>query len=193
MAVNLLESKALSLDDWLNLPEGPPMYELETGRLIKEASPTRRHQDINGILFYVLRQYCREHNFGTMVLEVDVALSTGHGYIPDLSFVRKERESELLGDDGKVHGAPDMVVEIISPGTEMRDRHVKFQNYWEAGVEWYWLIDSQTLLIQEFQHTPEGYLCRATVASGEVFRPHLFSGLKIDLKELLDGDTKTRS
>lgn len=91
MAVNLLESKTLGLDDWLNLTEGPPMYELEAGGLIKVASPTRRHQEINGILFYVLRQYCREHNFGTMVLEVDVALPTGHGSNPTYrSFVRSE-------------------------------------------------------------------------------------------------------
>lgn len=124
---------------------------------------------------------------GVVVMEVDVALPTGQGYIPDLAFVRKDREAELLWDDGKVHGAPDLVVEVISPGTETRDRHVKFQNYWEAGVEWYWLVDSQTLLIQEFQRASEGYLCRTTVAEGETFRPHLFPGWRINLKNRLDG------
>lgn len=186
MTVSTLERKTLSLTDWLNLPEGPPLYELEMGRLVEVASPTIKHQDINGVLFYTVRQFCRKHRLGTIVLEVDVALPTGYGYIPDLAFIRREREGELLWEDGKVHGVPDLVVEIISPGTEMRDRHVKFQNYWEAGIEWYWLIDSQTLLIQEFQHTPEGYLCRTTVADGETFRPRLFPELKINLKKLLD-------
>ncbi|GBC83733.1 hypothetical protein HRbin11_00151 [bacterium HR11] len=174
-----------NIEDWLRLPEGPPYYELEEGRLIRMPSPTRRHQDIVGVLFYVLRQFCQTHDLGTVVMEVDVALPTGRGYIPDLAFVRREREAELLTPDGKVRGVPDLVVEVVSPGTHGRDRYTKFRAYWTAGVPWYWLVDSETLVIQEFQYTPEGYLCRATVEAGEVFRPQALPGWEVDLAALV--------
>jgi purine nucleosidase len=62
-----------------------------------------------------------------VVMAVDVALPTGRGYIPDLTFIRRDREGELIGEDGKIHGAPDLVVEVISPSTKVRDRYKKME------------------------------------------------------------------
>jgi len=174
-----------TVEEWLRLPEGPPYYELEEGRLVRMPSPTRQHQRIVGRLFAFLDDWTTVRGLGTVVMEVDVALPTGRGYIPDLAFVRREREAELLTPDGKVRGVPDLVVEVVSPGTQGRDRYTKFRAYWEAGVPWYWLVDSETLVIQEFQYTPEGYLCRATVEAGEVFRPQALLGLELDLAALV--------
>jgi len=174
-----------TVEEWLRLPEGPPYYELEEGRLVRMPSPTRQHQRIVGRLFAFLDDWTTVRGLGTVVMEVDVALPTGRGYIPDLAFVRREREAELLTPDGKVRGVPDLVVEVVSPGTQGRDRYTKFRAYWEAGVPWYWLVDSETLVIQEFQYTPEGYLCRATVEAGEVFRPQALPGLELDLAALV--------
>ncbi|MCS7188095.1 MAG: Uma2 family endonuclease, partial [Armatimonadota bacterium] len=116
------KQKRWTIEEWLNLPEGPPFYELEDGRLMEVPSPRREHQEIVGVLYFTLRQFARERNLGTVVMAVDVALPTGKGYIPDLVFVRREREGELLAPDGKIHGAPDLVVEVVSPSTKVRDR-----------------------------------------------------------------------
>jgi Uma2 family endonuclease len=186
MVVQVLRRpRARTVEEWLRLPEGPPYYELEEGRLVRMPSPTRQHQRIVGRLFAFLDDWTTVRGLGTVVMEVDVALPTGRGYIPDLTFVRREREAELLTPDGKVRGVPDLVVEVVSPGTQGRDRYTKFRAYWEAGVPWYWLVDSETLVIQEFQYTPEGYLCRATVEAGEVFRPQALPGLELDLAALV--------
>jgi Uma2 family endonuclease len=186
MVVQVLRRpRARTVEEWLRLPEGPPYYELEEGRLVRMPSPTRQHQRIVGRLFAFLDDWTTVRGLGTVVMEVDVALPTGRGYIPDLAFVRREREAELLTPDGKVRGVPDLVVEVVSPGTQGRDRYTKFRAYWEAGVPWYWLVDSETLVIQEFQYTPEGYLCRATVEAGEVFRPQALPGLELDLAALV--------
>ncbi len=183
--------KQFTVEDWLNLPEGPPFYELEDGRLVEMPSPRAEHQEIVGVLYFTLRQFARERNLGTVVMAVDVALPTGRGYIPDLAFIRRERESKLLAPDGKVHGAPDLVVEVISPTTKVRDRVQKMRGYFEAGVEWVWLIDSEDLSVEEFKWTPEGYLRTAAAAFGEVFEPKAFSGLKLNMAELL-GKTETK-
>jgi len=178
------KSQRVGMEEWLNLPEGPPYYELEAGRLAKMPSPTKTHQKIVGLLFSRLHVHTNEYQIGETVMEVDVALPIGKGYIPDIAFILKERLEQLIAPDEKIHGVPDLVVEVISPSTQKRDRVTKFQTYWEAGVPWYWLIDSETLAIQEFEYTSEGYLCRATVLPGQVFEPKLFPGLKIDLQAL---------
>lgn len=177
--------KRWTIEEWLNLPEGPPFYELEDGRLVEMPSPRKEHQEIVGVLYFFLRQFARERNLGTVIMAVDVILPTGRGYIPDLVFIRREREGEVLAPDGKVHGAPDLVVEVISPTTKIRDRVQKMRGYFEAGVEWIWLIDSDDLSVEEFKLTPEGYLRTADAVSGEIFEPKSFSGLKLNLAELL--------
>lgn len=183
--------KRWTIDEWLDLPEGPPFYELEDGRLVEMPSPRLGHQRIVGRLYGILDRWVEEKGLGTVVMAVDVALPTGRGYIPDLAFIRRERESKLLAPDGKVHGAPDLVVEVISPTTKVRDRVQKMRGYFEAGVEWVWLIDSEDLSVEEFKWTPEGYLRTAAAAFGEVFEPKAFSGLKLNMAELL-GKTETK-
>jgi len=177
--------KRWTIEDWLNLPEGPPFYELEDGRLVEMLSPRREHQEIVGVLYFVLRQFVWERNLGTVIMAVDVILPTGRGYIPDLVFVRRERESDLLAPDGKVHGAPDLVVEVISPTTRIRDRVKKVKGYFEAGVEWIWLIDSDDMTVEEFKRTPEGYLLTTSAGPNETFEPYCFKGLKLNLSELV--------
>lgn len=184
--------KRWTIEDWLNLPEGPPFYELEDGRLVEMPSPRVHHQRIVGRLCGILDRWVEEHGLGTVIMAVDVALPTGRGYIPDLTFIRRGRESELLAPDGKVYGTPNLVVEVVSPTTRTRDRVQKMKGYFEARVEWVWLIDSDDLTIEEFKWTPEGYLQTAAVIFGEVFESKAFSGLKLNLAELL-GKTETQT
>ncbi|MCL6476229.1 MAG: Uma2 family endonuclease [Firmicutes bacterium] len=183
--VALQDVKRWSLSEWLQLPEGPPFYELENGRLIQMPSPRREHQRVVAKLFNYLDKWCTVRQLGTVVMEVDVALPTGRGYIPDIAFVRREREAELLAEDGKIHGAPDLVVEVLSEGSRSRDLFRKFEGYQEAGVRYYWIVDPEAWLIAEYALTEQGYVLRSVTEEGEVFRPSLFEGLEIDLKAIM--------
>ncbi len=173
-----------TLEEWLET-EMEARCEFENGRLIPMASPSYRHNDIMAILYYNLRQYGRQQQAGTALLEVDVALPTGSGFIPDVTFVRKERAEQLITPKGKIEGVPDLVVEVISPSTRARDTVHKLRAYHEAGVPWYWLIDSETLTIYEYQHTPEGYLLRTVAEAGEVFISKALEGFTLNLQELV--------
>jgi Uma2 family endonuclease len=174
----------MTLEEFRALPEGPPYYEYEEGELILVASPTPEHQDIVSELSHVLRQFVRQHQVGRVVMEVDVYLPDGRGYIPDLAYLAAEHLHLLNPTDHKIHGSPDLVVEVTS-STPARDRVHKFRVYYDNGVPWYWIIDSNTLAIEEYHATTQGYLRTASVAAGEEFRPQLFLGLAINLVGLL--------
>jgi Uma2 family endonuclease len=179
-----IDAQRMTFEEFQALPEGPPYYEYEEGELILVASPTPEHQDIIGVLWNVLRQFVRQRQMGRVVMEVDVYLPDGRGYIPDLAYLSTERMHLLNPPDRKIHGAPDLVVEVTS-SAPARDRVHKFRVYHGNGVPWYWIVDSNTLAIEEYQATPQCYLRTASVAQGEEFRPQLFPDLAINLETLL--------
>jgi Uma2 family endonuclease len=179
--------RRMTLEDFRALPEGPPYYEYEEGELILVASPTPEHQDIVSELSHLLRQFVRQQQLGRVVMEVDVYLPDGRGYIPDLAYLTTEHLPLINPTDRKIHGAPDLVVEVTS-STPARDRVHKFRVYFGNGVPWYWIVDSNTLAIEEYHATAQGYLRTASVAPGEAFQPQLFPGLAINLVTLLGVD-----
>lgn len=180
-------SRRMTLEEFRALPEGPPYYEFEEGELILMVSPRAEHQDVIDAIVHPVKQYVRQKRMGRVFREVDVYLPDGRVYIPDLFFVSAARMAIFTPTDGKVHGSPDLVAEVTSSQPE-RDRVHKFRVYYDNGVPWYWLVDSETLSIEEYQATPEGYLRTASVAAGEEFQPRLFPGLTINLKAILEGE-----
>lgn len=182
---NLAQSRHISLQEYKSLPEGPPFFEFEKGRLIPMPSPTPRHQDVVLETAYSIKQFATSNRLGRVFMEVDVFLPDGeHAYIPDISFVSAGREQLHEQTDQKIHGAPDLVIEVTSTEPE-RDRFEKFDAYFRNGVRWYWIIEPDALTIEEYFATPEGYVRAAGVTAGEVFRPKLFAGLTIDLAKLI--------
>jgi Uma2 family endonuclease len=174
-----------TLDAWLQA-ELQPRCELQDGTLLPMASPTRQHQEIVLTTAYALRRHVRAGRLGVVLMEVDVALPDGSGVIPDICFVRAERESEILTPTGKVRGAPDLAVEVVSPSTRTRDTVEKVRLYHQAGIAWYWLIDSETLAVQELRWTPDGYVIGAAATAGQPFRPAALPGFEIDLQAALE-------
>jgi Uma2 family endonuclease len=173
-----------TVDKWLQA-ELEPRCELQDGILLPMASLTRQHQEIVLTTAYALRRYVRAGRLGVVLMEVDVALPDGSSVIPDICFVRAERESEVLTPSGKVRGAPDLAVEVVSPSTRARDTIEKARLYHAAGIAWYWLIDSETLAVQELRWTPDGYVIGATAMAGEPFRPDALPGFEFNLQTAL--------
>ena len=76
-------------------------------------------------------------------------------------------------------------MEVLSPSHPETDLETKFVGYAQNGVPWYWIIDQESLTIEEYHATPDGYLRTASIASGEEFRPQLFPELTINLAVLV--------
>jgi Uma2 family endonuclease len=170
--------------DYRRLPEGPPYYELDEGDLIEMVRPRGKHQEIIGRLFAVIDAHARSNRLGKVWPEVAVQLSPTLIYIPDLTFLLTEN-LDRFADDVVVQGPPDLAIEVVSPSTASRDRSRKLRAYYQAGVPWYWLVESDTLLITEYRHMADGYLVNQTAAATDEFAPTLFPGLALRMADLL--------
>jgi Uma2 family endonuclease len=177
-------AQRMTLEEFKALPEGPPYVEFEEGEVIPVPSPTFRHQDIVMFLGHHLGQYAKERKLGRVAMCVDVYLPDGRCFVPDLQFVSAGHSNLIDLEDQKIHGVPDLAVEVASSEPD-RDRVHKLRVYYQNGLPWYWIIDSVNLSIEEYRTTPEGYVRRSSVAAGEEFRPGLFPGLVINLAALL--------
>ena len=182
----------MTLEEFFAIPEGPPYYEFEEGELIPTVKPHGRHQEVAAALIAELRPHIMKAKLGRLWPEIEVRLP-GHTrvYAPDLVFLAAHHLDRYSDADGRIHGAPDLAVEILSPGTERRDRTTKLRAYQQAGVAWYWLVRPGDLWIEEYRLTPEGYVLAQAAPPGESFSPGLFPGLSIDLAALMGETVKT--
>ena len=161
-------------------------YELLDGELLMTPAPNLKHQRLQLRLGMRLAQFIEEQGLGELfIAPCDVVLSDTDVVQPDLLFVSRERRHLLSGGDN-VRGAPDLVVEILSPATADRDRGYKHALYARHGVEEYWLVDpeAETVWIHRLQdgslevaHTfgREQTLCSPLLAGFELALDDLFS------------------
>ena len=127
--------------------------------------------------------FVRRHNLGYVVpAPTGVVLDDENGVEPDLVFVSREPESIITARG--VEGAPDLLVEVLSPGTAGRDRGIKMRRYAASGVAHYWLIDPLARTLEAYRLGEDGYALDGTFGEGDVFRPEVVPGLEIPLDEL---------
>lgn len=132
--------------DYWRLPEGEPA-ELIRGRLIMSPSPSPLHQIVLGQLCRILQRAEDTANGLLLVSPMDVVLSDNTILQPDLLYLKKANRSILRE---RVEGPPDLVIEIISPGTDRRDRTEKLDLYIKYEVPEYWIVDPNSQVIEFF-------------------------------------------
>lgn len=134
--------------EFARLPsEGGTRYEIVAGELVVTPAPGTRHQRIVTDLVYLLTGFAREYGVGQVfVSPFDVLFGEGDYMEPDVVFVGAAR-LHLLSDRG-VEGAPDLLVEVVSPSTAQRDRGVKLERYRHFGVKEYWIVDPDARVVE---------------------------------------------
>ena len=127
--------------DVQQMPDDGRRREAIEGDLYVTPPPRVRHQEISLALSVALHRILVEDGHGTLLpAPVGVEFpATGEGVQPDLVFVSAARRG-IVDEDG-IRGAPDLVVEILSPSTEERDRGLKHKLYRRQGVPEYWIVD----------------------------------------------------
>lgn len=133
-------SRIYSIDDIYALPEGE-RAELIDGHIYYMAPPNRKHQDIAGELFGTIREYIKSNRGACKPYIAPFAVFLNEddkNYVePDISVVC---DSDKLNDNGCV-GAPDWIIEIVSPSSKRMDYFTKLFKYRTAGVREYWIVD----------------------------------------------------
>jgi Uma2 family endonuclease len=123
--MSYLNDVRLTNADVATRPDDGNRYELIDGELYVSSPPSFRHQTILVNVAFAIGHYLREHSIGRVVPGVGVIFDDYNGVIPDVIFVTHERiRKTLVG--GRFHAAPEIVIEILSPGSSnhRRDRHV---------------------------------------------------------------------
>jgi Uma2 family endonuclease len=172
----------LASDIW-DAPDNGKKYEVIDGDLYVSPAPDWIHQEQLSNLHYFVKDWVRRFRLGRIVTApTGVVLDDENGVEPDLLFISQGR-AHIIQRRG-VFGSPDLIVEVLSPSTESRDRGIKLRRYAAAGVPHYWILDTDGPRIEERVLGEDGYRLVGTSGSGEVFRPSLFPGLEIPLDEL---------
>ncbi len=162
--------------DYFNLPD-EPRCELLYGSLVLTPAPSLRHQRTLVALFRLLDGYAARAGGEAVLSPVDVRLSPHSVVQPDILYV-SERRSEILQQ--RIAGAPDLAVEILSPGTARRDRGAKLQLYAESGVLEYWIVDPAAETI-EFLVSDKGRF-RVEIAVDGRYRSPTLPGLEVEVE-----------
>ncbi len=131
----------MSYAEYLDFASESRIVEWVNGEVIVHMPPVIDHQDIVGFLFSIIRLFVDFNALGTVLLApLEVKLwPDGPSREPDLLFIQQNSTTKIT--DKRIVGAPELIVEVVSPSSVTIDRVHKFTEYEQAGVREYWIID----------------------------------------------------
>ena len=108
---------------------------------------------------------------------------------PDVVWVSSRRMATTLGDDGKFHAAPELIVEVLSPGAanEKRDRDAKLKLYSRRGVDEYWIMDWRRRSVEVFRRKNARLILTTTLRDSDILTTPLLSRFACPVSELFEG------
>ena len=175
----------LTYEEFRQLPDDGKRYELIHGWAHFTPTPTTRHQlalqNLSGSLGrFALRDLLGE----IFVAPLDVRLSSDTAVQPDLIFVSEARAHIIR--ENYIDGAPDLVVEILSPSTAAHDRATKLALYAKAGVPEVWLLDPHAKTVEVLKLQGKKYVLDAALAGDQKLTSSQFPGWELPLTDLFD-------
>jgi Uma2 family endonuclease len=171
-----------TLTEYLAMPEGAPYYEFINGIAHFMPSPTFLHQRILARLFRRMDTFVEEHNLGiTLFAPLDVYLSEEEYYQPDMLFVSNERKSII---QERIHGAPDLVVEVLSPSNGYKDLSHKKRMYEAFDVREYWILDPLEKSVEVLFNAENGFQIASKAYTRGMVKSQILSGFAVDVEQL---------
>jgi Uma2 family endonuclease len=169
-----LRTGLFTADDYRQLPEGD-RHQLIGGAYVLTPSPSTKHQWIVGELLLAFRA----NRLGLSFADLDVALDPHNVFRPDVVFVSSDRRS-IVTEYG-IEGAPDLVVEVLSPASTRYDREDKGRAYFAAGVREYWLVDPERETVEVLVASTRDFTLHRAYTRDDVLTTPSMPGLSIAL------------
>lgn len=167
--------------------------ELIKGKLFKMSpAPSRRHQKVSGKMTYIIQTHLLNKRCEIYAAPFDVRFPVGEGDDKTYTVVQPDIcvvcDKSKLDDRGCV-GAPDLIVEIISPGSSKKDVKDKFALYEENGVKEYWIVSPETKLVDVFLLDNKGkYQFIKKYTEEDILPANVLKGLNVSLSEVFVDD-----
>jgi Uma2 family endonuclease len=172
-------------EDYLRLPDDGRRYEILRGVLYVSAAPNPLHQFALRNFVRLLTFFLEENPVGEFLFApVDLILpqDLADPVQPDLFFFAAERPWVVT--DRTIEGAPDLILEVLSPWTRSLDRKDKYDAYAEAGVREYWLADPLARTVEVFVLRDGAYVLLGKFGQGEKLRSEVIPGFEPPLDKI---------
>ncbi len=175
----------LTYEDYVEFPDDK-RYEIIDGELYEMTAPTVRHQVLLGNLFIIFKPHVRRQRLGSVYMApIDVIFAENDIAQPDLVFVSESRRNII--QDHAIVGAPDLVIEILSPSTAAHDRNRKADLYARYGVAEYWMVHPETETV-EVRRLRDGEYGDASIYESDLVSTPLIPGLDVALADIFAQD-----
>jgi Uma2 family endonuclease len=162
------------------------IYELINGIIMKKAAPKPIHQFVVRRLSKAFENYLDQNPIGEFLTSpIDVFFDDNSQTQPDLLFIKKERDFIVDLDEG-IMGAPDLIVEILSPGSYKADKIDKKNLYERFGVKEYWIIDPNNKVVEAFVMNDNAYVMQYILENDGQLASTVLTGFTVDIKILFD-------
>lgn len=180
--IKIPQKEIYTYEDYALLPEGAP-YQLIGGKFVMTPAPSTYHQSISMRLELKLATFVLEKDLG-MVYDapIDVYLGEKDTYQPDIIFIAKDRLHII--EPEKIKGAPDLVIEILSPSTAYYDLKVKFKVYAKQRVKEYWIVDPNDQSIEVYQGEEGNFKQLQRIEKEGKVESKVLSGFEVDMNDI---------
>jgi len=158
------------------LPDDGKRYEIVDGELYMSRQPHWHHQFVANQIWELLQQWSRKTKAGMANSAPGVIFAEDDDVAPDVVWISRARLAKAIQPDGKLHAAPELVVEILSPGSinAARDREAKLKLYSRHGILEYWIVNWQERYLEVYRRENAALKLQSTLYEGDTLQsPHL--------------------
>ena len=170
------------------LPDDGKRYEIIDGELYMSKQPHYHHQYVCSEIAWQLNNWAKQTGSGRVIFAPGLIFAEDNDVVPDVVWISDKRLATALREDGKLHSAPDLVIEVLSPGlaNEKRDRDAKLKLYSRRGVEEYWIVDWLARKVEVYRRENAALHLIATFNESDTLQTPLLQGFSCLVGSLFD-------
>ena len=182
-AIYKTRKKVYTYQDYIEMPYDGKRYEIINGELIMPPAPNTIHARVSKRIYKKLLKYSQDESIGEIFYSpIDVILEDTNVVQPDLLFIFKER-SHIIKEEN-IKGAPDFIIEILSPLTAYYDLIEKKEMYARFGVKEYWIVDPKKQRIEIHLNKENIFELRQRLDKEGEAKSDVLKGFQVDVKEI---------
>ncbi|MBI3967229.1 MAG: Uma2 family endonuclease [Chloroflexi bacterium] len=168
------------------LPEDGKRYEIIDGELHVSTQPHWQHQYVSTRIVISFDRWDPDSERGVLIPAPGLIFAPDQAVAPDVVWISRARFDQVVGPDGKLHAAPDLVVEILSPGAanEQRDRELKLELYSRYGVREYWLVDWRRQTLDVYRREQDALALAVRLSAEDSLTSPLLPGFAVLVRAL---------
>lgn len=173
-----------TFEDYLKLPDNGMRYEVIEGDLFMSDAPSPKHQEVILRLAIFLFSFVDEHQLGKLYQSpIDVVMADLATPVqPDLLFIANDRLD--IVQEKRIVGVPNLVIEVLSPGTAGVDRNRKFKTYARVGVKEYWLVDPDENILEIYVLRGQAYALLGTFQKNDTISSEVLAELSLPARHI---------